>query len=339
MTTSLWGLPAPDLEEATDAAETDLLAWRGSRLLVTGGTGFVGSWVTSTILHANQRLGLRLSLVAITRNPRSVLAGHPAVELIAADARCLPDVGNVDGVIAGAASSCALPDSPDAHADTIAETIVSGTIGALRTAARTRSRLLLLSSGAVYGRPADSVVETATSSLDPMRDGSAYGSAKRAAEALVASASAQGRIEGVVARLFSFVGPGLPTDAHFAAGNFVADALEGRAIRVRGDGTAVRSYMYPSDLAAWALGLLTRGTSGEAYNVGSPDAVTIAELAERTAAAVQPSPPVEISEPPRQDPVDAYVPGVGKAASLGLGCRVDLDDALRRTIAWHRARA
>ena len=104
-----------------------------------------------------------------------------------------------------------------------------------------------------------------------------YGRAKREAEQLCAESEA----DFVTARAFAFLGPYLPLDAHFAAGNFLRDALAGGPILVRGDGTALRSYLYPADLVVWLLRMLLRGRRGRAYNVGSDEVVTTAQLARR----------------------------------------------------------
>src|SRR5581483_1431185 len=132
---------------------------------------------------------------------------------------------------------------------------------------------------------------TAPDALDPR---SSYGNAKRLAENLCAISTQAGRADVVVGRLFAFVGPRIPLDAHFAIGNFLHDALEGRPIVVRGDGQARRSYLYAGELPEWCWALLARGRSGAAYNVGSPQGVTIADLAGLVAKLATQPPEVRI---------------------------------------------
>jgi len=137
----------------------------------------------------------------------------------------------------------------------------------------------------------------------------------------------------VIGRLFAFVGPHLPLRAGFAAGDFLADILRGGAIRIGGDGTTVRSYLYAADLAIWLWTLLLRGEGGRAYNVGSAHAVSIRELAQLMVSALAPGTAIEVEHRTVPGAAGArYVPSVDRAdRELGLRVNVALPDALRRT--------
>jgi len=224
------------------------------------------------------------------------------------------------------------------------DTIVSGTRRVLDYA-RTcgTKRVLNMSSGGIYGRfppQVSHVAETDCIAPDPTNPYYTYSESKRMGELLCALYRAQHGVDAVSARIFALVGPHLPLDIHFALGNFIGDVLAGRDIRIQGDGTAVRSYLYAADLAVWLFALLARGASGEAYNVGSDRAVSIYELAQlvRKTASVSTDIIVE-GRAEASNPVSYYVPDITKARStLGLGAEIDLEAGIRRTIQWHQER-
>jgi nucleoside-diphosphate-sugar epimerase len=335
-----WSLPPGDLDDGIERSEADLSVVAGARILVTGGTGFLGSWLVASLIRANARLGLGMQIVVLTRQPASALLdGFPSVSILRGDVRSMPDPGPVDVIVHGAATSSSTYGQGDGDPRVMAATIVDGTRAVLDAAAGRHARVLFLSSGAVYGPQVGTVAEDAPSSLDSMDPRSAYGEAKRLAENLCAAATAAGEVEAVVARLFAFVGPRIPLGVHFAAGNFLDDALNGRPIVVRGDGVPRRSFLYAGELPEWCWALLARGRSGTAYNVGSPDAVTIEALARRAANLVTPAVEVEILGVPSDGPVSWYVPSTALAESeFGLRPRTSLEVGLRKTFAWLSAR-
>jgi hypothetical protein len=96
----------------------------------------------------------------------------------------------------------------------------------------------------------------------------------------------------VIARCFAFVGQDLPLTAHFAMGNFIHDALYGTEINLRGDGTPLRSCMNQADLAQWLLCIFDEGLTGNAYNVGSDQAISISALAYLVRDILSPHKPV-----------------------------------------------
>jgi len=340
-------LPARDVDQVLAASAADLEALRGFAIYLTGGTGFIGATLLEMLIAANARQNLGVRITVLSRDPRKFaqnfahLAEAPGIALVEGDVRTAPIEGRYDLIIHGAADASAQLNRENPLG--MIETIVEGTRRTLELArASGARRMLMLSSGAVYGRfpPGvnliDEAANTAPDCLDPYY---AYAEAKRMAELLCAIAAARENIEIPVARIFTLIGPNLPLDAHFAAGNFVRDALAGSPVRVGGDGTAVRSYMHSVDLCIWLFALLARGQSGRAYNVGSDQAVSIKELAETVAAAAPK--PCEVTIAGRADasnPINFYAPSIARARTeLGLDVTIPLREAVERTLAWNLA--
>jgi dTDP-glucose 4,6-dehydratase len=317
---------------------------RGARVFITGGTGFFGCWLLETLLWANDHLGLAASAVVLTRDARAFdanaphLASHPAVTVREGDVRTLEFTGGAFSHVIHAAVD-ARPVVTHRDRLLVFDTIVDGTRRTLEFARRSGARrFLLTSSGAVSGRqPATltHVPEDYAGGPDPADARLSGAEAKRVAEMLCA-VYADERLQPVIARCFAFVGPYLPLDAHFAVGNFIRDGLAGGPIRVWGDGTPYRSYLYAADLAIWLWTMLLRGASMRPYNVGAADAITIGELARLVGGAFDPAVPVTVARVAVPGTVvERYVPSVTRAESeLGLRATVSLEDGIRRTIDW-----
>ncbi len=341
-------MPSPlsdDLDHVllhTDGLWDDL---RGQRLFVTGGTGFFGCWLLESFLWANERLRLGAKMTVLSRSPEAFaekaphLAWNPAVTLQAGDVCSFAfPPGHFSYVLhcATEASAALNRDNPLG----MIETVTSGTRRALEFAqACGARRFLLASSGAVYGTQPPGlshVPEDYPGAPDCSRAASAYGEGKRLAELFGAVFAEKHGLEVLIARGFAFVGPYLPLDTHFAVGNFLRDGLAGGPIEVGGDGTPFRSYLYAADLAIWLWTILLRGTPGRAYNVGSEDAKTIAEIAQAVAVCFSPALPVRISRAPIPGAAASqYVPSARLAKSeLGLEAWIGLEEALRRTLRW-----
>jgi nucleoside-diphosphate-sugar epimerase len=315
---------------------------RGNRLFVTGGTGFFGCWLLESFTWANERLNLRAKAVVLTRDPARLrtkaphLAGDTALEFLAGDVRsfAFPE-GEFSHVIHAATDSAVVPSASE-----VVDTIVRGTAHSLAFAEQARCRkFLFTSSGAVYGKqPSDltHVPEEYTGAPDPLNPASAYGEAKRLSELQCVLASQSSRIEAKIARCFAFVGPYMNLEVHFAIGNFLRDQMRGGPIVIKGDGTAVRSYLYASDLMIWLWTILFRGASLRAYNVGSENDVSIADLSHTVASARASAVQVCIEGTPTGAPPARYVPSTERAQrELGLKQWVTLEDAIKKTLNWY----
>jgi dTDP-glucose 4,6-dehydratase len=329
-------LIGPDIEHVLEHSPGVWNELRGASIFVTGGTGFFGRWMVESFRAANQQFQLGARLVVLSRYPQKSLEG---ISFCSGDVRSFefPE-GEFSHVM-----HLATPSSGPVSPFEIQEICVDGTRRVLEFAKlRGVEKFLLASSGAVYGRqPADleKTPEHFLGGPDPLDPRSAYAEGKRMAEWLCAASSNAGGLEVKIARGFAFLGPYLPINAHFAAGNFIADVLAGRPIVVQGDGTAVRSYLYAADLAVWLWTILLRGKAGRAYNVGSEREINIADLARLVAevAGVAASSVEVRGTPVLGEKPERYVPSTARARTeLYLEEHIDLSESIRRTIAWHR---
>jgi nucleoside-diphosphate-sugar epimerase len=342
------------------AASPDL--WESLRdrtLFLTGGTGYYGCWLLESFAHVNAALDLRAHAVVLTRRPEAFrarmprLTADPAIRLVRGDVRGL-DAGDVRDQLGSEAPAAfdyiihaaAETDSRlyETHPFAMLDTIVEGTRAALEfaRAAGTR-RFLLASSGAVYGRQPPGMThipEEYTGAPDSSRYTAlnAYAEAKRLAETLCGGYKAIYGLETLIARPFASVGPHLALDWHFALGNFLADALAGRDIEIKGDGTPYRSYLYAADQTLWLWTILLRGQPGRSYNVGSSDGRPLREVASVVAATTSPALTVRIArQPDFSQPPERYVPEVNRIKTeLGVAESVDLPEAIRRTLRWQQ---
>jgi dTDP-glucose 4,6-dehydratase len=330
-------------EDVAGAANTLLPVCRaleGCRIFLTGGTGFFGKWLLSSFIQLREICDLDVSLTILSRDPKTFIdaypefAGQTGLEYVTGDVRTftLPADKTFDYVIHGATAASAAMDRADP--DEMYAVITNGTRRMLDFTRRCgASRLLFVSSGAVYGPQ-----PPALSHLPETFDGvpaTAYGKGKKVSEQMCLDASAD-RFECVIARPFAFVGPYLPLDIHYAVGNFIRDALANRPIIISGDGRPCRSYLYAADLAVWLWTLLLSGKNGAAYNVGSPEAISIADLAHLVSRLHGSSSEVHVMGTPDWNvPPSRYVPDTRFAEqSLNLRQSCPLPDAILRTLSF-----
>ena len=342
--TTEWSLEQ-DLEFILSETEEVFKSLQGGHIFLTGGTGFIGCWLLESLRHANQRLDLNIKVTALTRNP---LAFSKKAPHLAADTHFKFISGDVsDFEFPSDVFSHVIHAATDASAQLNEEnpiqmfnTVVEGTRHVLNFAADKKpEKFLFLSSGAIYGQQPwelEKVPETwrgAPSCLDAK---AAYAEGKRAAEMLCAIYVKQKGLHISIARIFALLGPYLPLDTHFAAGNFIRDAMQGKSIVVQGNGLPCRSYLYAADLTVWLWHLLMRGQANTAYNVGSDESVSIKQLAERTSVVLSTGEYQILGANDAGWNLGRYVPDTGMIGrDLGLYKTVSLEEAIRRTALWH----
>lgn len=319
----------------------------GSRIFITGGTGFFGIWLLESIAAANDALKVGIGATVLSRDPQRFLARMPHLAkrpefdwLCGHPANFSFPNAHHDYLLHLATATSAHLDRTD-PVEMLKNKLFS--IAHVLDYARHAGirRMLVTSSGAVYGpQPLElsHIPETYVGAPDPMSPASTYGEGKRLVEQLCALSP---NVDCVIARCFSFIGPHLPLDGRFAAGNFLRDAISGGPIVIQGDGRAVRSYLHAADLTIWLLQLLNRGRARCAYNVGSNKALSILELAQRVALLAER--PIDIFVKGRSpgaapESSSTYVPNIDRVQrELDVSVGIGLDQALARTLIWLRA--
>jgi dTDP-glucose 4,6-dehydratase/UDP-glucose 4-epimerase len=280
---------SPDVDLLISRSGVDLEIFRGKTVFITGGTGFFGVWMLSALAIIKKRLEGDMRIVALSRDPQKFLARHApsdlafGVEFITGDVKSflLRDV-RPDHLIHMATTNA---EETFAGEDQLRklETLYQGTKNVLEQCGPTLKTVLFTSSGVAYGNNNGGVFSESDSTAPDTRDtGSALAIGKITAEYLVAYYAKKFGYSYSIARCFAFAGQCLPLDLHYAFGNFIMDALEGRDIVVRGDGLDQRSYLYVGDAVAWLLKLLAE-PANDIYNVGSEVPVSIGDLARKVA--------------------------------------------------------
>ncbi len=315
----------------------------GQRIFITGGTGFVGCWLLEAFIWANQELKLDLSVTVLSRNLEAFnlkaphLANNNIIKLIKGDVSDLQSIAEAFDIVIHAATDVVNPDTDFLFAY---NAIVDGTRETLELAKRAKAKkYLLTSSGAVYGRQPFTIThipETYAGAPDTAVVNSAYGQAKRISEWLSNCYAQQFSLDVKIARCFALIGPYLPLDAHFAVGNFIRDGLNNNNIAVSGDGSAYRSYLYAADMVVWLLTILINGQSGQPYNLGSDNEISIKDLAEKVSDIIYEKNKVIVAtQLSANNVVQRYVPNIGKAEQeLGLFEYTDLQSSILKTISW-----
>jgi nucleoside-diphosphate-sugar epimerase len=340
-----------DLDHIVEHATPQLIELAQGRLFLTGATGLFGGWLLTSLAHAQRALDLKFDVQFLSRDPERFIANNSFIKTIhrlsgiRGDIRTLePSSGSFfTHMIHGAATSAHETFSGEPALRKF-DTVAAGTRNGLEFAVNSKvQKFLYLSSGAVYDTRGSAacapISESFLGAPDPTSPSSALGLAKRTAEFFCATYSQQSMIQSIkVARCFSFVGPMIPLDIHYAVGNFIADGLAGRPIFVRGTGRDVRAYMYLSDLVIWLLTILCSDDRFEVYNVGSEDGRSIGDIAGIVAACFPSHPGVQFKnfQAPDTAAPSYYVPSTIRARqNLELKTRVSLEDGIKRTVSYY----
>ncbi len=308
------------------------------RVLVTGGAGFIGSHLCDRLIDEGDHVVCVDNLYSSSMTNIIHLLEHPHFEFQKHDVT-LPLFVDVDEVY-----HLACPASPVHYQRDPVHTIktaVVGSINMLGLAKRTGARILLASTSEVYGDPeVHPQTEDYVGSVNPIGPRACYDEGKRCAETLFFDYRRQHDLDIKVVRIFNTYGPRMAPDDGRVVSNFVVSALSGTPITLFGDGDQTRSFCYVDDLVEGLMRMMAtdRSVTGP-INLGNPQEVTVAELADLTLALTASESAIDRHPLPTDDPRRRR-PDITLANEiLDWKPTVDLATGLQRTVDWFAAEA
>jgi len=306
------------------------------RILVTGGAGFIGSFLCERLLAQGDEVLCVDNFFTGRRGNVAHLLGDPRFELLRHDVT-LPLYVEVDQIY-----NLACPASPVHYQfDPVQTTKVSvhGAINMLGLAKRLKARILQASTSEVYGDPIiHPQTEDYWGNVNPIGPRSCYDEGKRCAETLFFDYWRQHRLEIKVARIFNTYGPRMHANDGRVVSNFVVQALKGEPITLYGDGSQTRSFCYVDDLVGGLVRLMeTPSAVTGPINLGNPVECSMRALAERV-IDVTGSASAIVEKPLPQDDPRQRQPDIGLAErTLDWRPTTDLETGLAKTIAYFEA--
>jgi UDP-glucuronate decarboxylase len=305
----------------------------GRRVLVTGGSGFIGSHLCARLLELGHEVLCVDNFYSSQRRNIEHLLTHPRFELMRHDVT-FPLYVEVDDIYHLACPASPIHYQRDPVQTT--KTAVLGSINMLGLAKRTKARILLTSTSEVYGDPETHPQrEDYWGHVNPIGPRACYDEGKRAAETLFFDYRRQHDMDIKVVRLFNTYGPRMHPNDGRVVSSFVSAALAGRPLPLYGDGSQTRSFCFVDDIIE-AL-LLMMGTPHEVtgpVNLGNPGEFTIRELAELVIETTGSSSTLEFHPLPEDDPTRRR-PDISLARkTLGWEPTVPLVDGLKRTVQY-----
>lgn len=301
--------------------------------MITGGSGFVGSYLCERLINDGHNLIVVDNLLTGSTENISDLMDNDNFSFIEHDVQNHIEIENkVDYVLHFASAA-----SPKAYTEHPVNTLKAGSIGTLNTlglAKKHNSQYLLASTSEVYGDPLISPQnEEYWGNVNPNGERSMYDEAKRFAEAAVATYSRSYDIKAKIVRIFNTYGPRMQLNDGRVVTNFIFQALQDNNITIYGDGSQTRSFSYVEDTVDGIISLM-QSNEYDVFNIGNPNEITVLELAQKIIELTNSKSEIVFKSLPSDDPKQRK-PDISKAKSkLGWEPKVNLEDGLIKTIEW-----
>jgi len=306
---------------------------RQQRVLVTGGAGFLGSFLCEALLASGHEVLCIDNFYTSSRRNIEHLIDHRRFELMRHDVT-FPLYVEVDEIY-----NLACPASPIHYQrDPVqtTKTSVHGAINMLGLAKRVKAKILQASTSEIYGDPdVHPQTEEYWGNVNTIGPRACYDEGKRCAETLFFDYHRQHNLRIKIARIFNTYGPRMHPNDGRVVSNFIMQALRNEPITLYGDGNQTRSFCYVDDLVRGLIGLMNTGDEVVGpVNLGNPHEFTIRELAEKTVAITGSRSKLEFKPLPTDDPKQRK-PDISRAnALLKWTPKIELDEGLKKTVPY-----
>jgi dTDP-glucose 4,6-dehydratase len=302
-------------------------------IVITGGSGFVGSYLCEKLINDGNEIIVVDNLLTGSTENINHLMDNKNFSFIKHDVQNHIEIKNkVDYVLHFASAA-----SPKAYTEHPVNTLKAGSVGTINTlglAKKHDAEYLLASTSEVYGDPLISPqTEEYWGNVNPNGERSMYDEAKRFAEAAVATYSRSYDLKTKIVRIFNTYGPRMQLNDGRVVTNFIVQALKNENITIYGDGSQTRSFSYVEDTVAGIISLMN-SSEYDVFNIGNPNEMTVGQLAEKIIELTDSTSEIKYLELPNDDPKQRK-PDITKAKTkLNWEPKVNLEDGLTKTIKW-----
>lgn len=333
-----------DIRKSLQAMVPDLDILRDKTILITGGTGFVGAWVARSLAWLNDEFNFKCRIILLARNPNKLEKSDPELyqrDDITFKRSDVRSIHNLQSDINFIIHAAATPDNRVHMSDPVntMDVIALGTKAVMDAASRLSDieGIVHLSSGQVYGKPpvnGDTLSETMLGSFLKSDITSVYPEAKRYSETVCLAYRSLYKLPISIVRPFSFIGPFQELNKPWAINSFLQEALNNQPMRIVGNGKPQRSYLYATDMAAWLLMILAKGKRGDVYNLGSSEAVSLLDVANKINIII--SKPVEVIVQNHNNDISKFIPNLDYITKqLKVKEIFTFEQALQHTVKWN----
>jgi len=307
------------------------------RILVTGGSGFIGSHLCERLLDQGHEVLCVDNFFSSSRVNVEHLISNPRFELMRHDVT-FPLYVEVDEIYHLACPASPVHYQRDPVQTT--KTSVHGSINMLGLAKRTKARILLASTSEVYGDPTiHPQTEDYWGNVNPIGVRSCYDEGKRCAETLFMDYRRQHDMDTKIVRIFNTYGPRMAPDDGRVVSNFIMQALTGEPLTIYGSGDQTRSFCYVDDLVDGLLAMMnTPPEVAGPVNLGNPEEVTMRDLAQKVTRIAGATLALQKEPLPQDDPMQRCPDTTLAESVLDWAASTSLDKGLDETVRWFSAR-